>query len=107
MSTFNWREAVWSDEFEYKYNEDEILAQIHEYIVGTYDQHYSLNKFQAAEFIIDAGYGVEYCLGNILKYTQRYGRKGNEEDWRKDLIKVIHYAIIAMHAHDERYKEVK
>ena len=40
-------------------------------------------------------------MGNILKYAQRYGHKGTPEDWRKDLLKVIHYAIIAMHVHDK------
>jgi hypothetical protein len=35
-----------------------------------------------------------------MKYAQRYGHKGSVEDWRKDLTKVIHYAIIALHNHD-------
>lgn len=84
----------------YKYNEAKYLREIHDYIDGTYDQHYSKNNFQATEFIIDGGHGTGFCIGNVLKYAQRYGRKGTPEDWRKDLMKVIHYAIIQLHVHD-------
>ena len=82
---------------EYKYNEDKILETIKTYIDDTYGQHYSQNKYQATEFIIDSGHGTGFCIGNVLKYAQRYGRKGNKEDGRKDLLKVIHYAIIQLH----------
>ena len=69
-----------------------------EYINSTYDEHYSKNKFQATEFIIDAGHGEGFCIGNIMKYAQRYGKKDGKN--RKDLLKVIHYAIIALHIND-------
>jgi hypothetical protein len=92
---------------DYKFNEEQLLKEIQVYIDKTYDQHYSKTKFQSTEFIIDSGYGVEFCLGNIMKYSQRYGRKGLPDDWRKDLMKIIHYAIIGMYAHDETYKEVE
>ena len=68
---------------------------------ATYGQHYSQNKYQATEFIIDGGHGVGFTIGNIMKYAQRYGHKGTPEDWRKDLMKVIHYAIIALYVHDK------
>lgn len=89
----------------YKYNEGDLLRQITEYVDSTYDEHYSQNKFQATEFIIDGGHGVGFTIGNIMKYAQRYGHKGNPEDWRKDLMKVIHYAIIAMYVHDKENEE--
>lgn len=89
----------------YKYNEGDLLRQITDYVNSTYDEHYSQNKFQATEFIIDGGHGVGFTIGNIMKYAQRYGHKGTPEDWRKDLMKVIHYAIIAMHVHDKEYAE--
>ena len=28
-------------------------------------------------------------IGNIMKYIQRYGKKGTREDARKDLLKVL------------------
>ena len=55
----------------YKFNEGEILKEIKEYIDGTYSQHYSSGKIQSTEFIIDAGHGEGFALGNIIKYAQR------------------------------------
>ena len=86
---------------EYKYNEGDLLREITQYINATYGEHYSQNQYQATEFIIDGGHGIGFTVGNILKYAQRYGHKGTPEDWRKDLLKVIHYAIIALHVHDK------
>ncbi len=58
---------------DYKYSEDKILEELKSYIDGTYDQHYSQNKFQATEFIMDSGHGKGFCIGNIMKYSKRYG----------------------------------
>ena len=87
-------------QIDYKYNEAHYLGELRAYIDSTYDQHYSQNQFQATEFIIDGGHGTGFCIGNVLKYAQRYGRKGTPADWRKDLMKVIHYAVIQLHVHD-------
>lgn len=87
--------------FNYKYDEGDLLREITQYIDATYGEHYSQNQYQATEFIIDGGHGIGFTVGNILKYAQRYGHKGTPEDWRKDLLKVIHYAIIALHVHDK------
>jgi hypothetical protein len=93
-------------EIKYKYNEGKLLREITDYINNTYGEHYSQNKYQATEFIIDGGHGIGFTIGNILKYAQRYSHKGTPEDWRKDLLKVIHYAIIALHIHDADNKEL-
>ena len=87
-------------QIDYKFNEGQYLGELKAYIDSTYDQHYSQNQFQATEFIIDSGHGTGFCIGNVLKYAQRYGRKGTPDDWRKDLMKVIHYAVIQLHVHD-------
>ena len=79
----------------YKFDENKTLEEIKKYIDSTYDEHYSKSKFQATEFILDSGHGEGFCIGNILKYAQRYGKKSGKD--RKDLLKVIHYAIIALH----------
>ncbi len=79
----------------YRYSEDKILKELKEYIDSTYKQHYSKNKFQATEFIMDSGHGEGFCIGNIMKYAQRYGKKNGKN--RKDLLKVIHYGIMALH----------
>ncbi len=82
----------------YKYNEDKTLVELKKYIDSTYDEHYSKNKFQATEFIIDGGHGEGFCIGNILKYAQRYGKKNDRN--RSDLLKLIHYGIIALHVNN-------
>ena len=87
----------------YKYNEDNTLDELREYIDSTYDEHYSKNKFQATEFIIDGGHGEGFCIGNILKYAQRYGKKDGNN--RRDLLKVIHYGIIALYINEMEESE--
>jgi hypothetical protein len=86
---------------EYKFNEAELIQEFQDYIDGTYTGHYSKDKFQATEFIIDGGHGTGFCIGNVLKYAQRYGKKGSASDARKDLMKVLHYALIQLYIHDE------
>jgi hypothetical protein len=90
---------------QYKYNEGDLLRQITQYVNSTYGEHYSQNQYQATEFIIDGGHGVGFTIGNIMKYAQRYGHKGTPAEWRKDLMKVIHYAIIALYVHDKEHSD--
>jgi len=86
------------EEINYKFHEDRALNELKAYIDSTYDEHYSKSKFQATEFIVDGGHGVGFTIGNILKYAQRYGKKNGYN--RKDILKIIHYAIILLHIHD-------
>lgn len=79
----------------FKFEEDKTLKEIYNYVAATYDGHYSFNKFQSTEFIIDSGHGEGFCMGNIIKYCQRYGKKEGKN--RKDLLKVVHYAIMALY----------
>lgn len=88
---------------EYKYDEDRLIADLQEYIDRTYNQHYSMNKFQATEFIIDSGHGVGFTLGNVMKYAQRYGKKEGRN--RQDILKVLHYALMLLYVHDRDMKE--
>jgi len=82
----------------YKFNEGALIQELQQYVDSTYNQHYSKNNFQATEFIIDSGHGMGFALGNVLKYAQRYGNKDGTN--RKDLMKILHYALIALHQHD-------
>ena len=92
-----------SNKIEYKYNEGAALMELEEYIDSTYNEHYSKNKYQATEFIIDGGHGEGFCIGNIMKYAQRYGKKNGKD--RSDLLKVLHYGIIALHVNDMENSE--
>ena len=86
-----------SEKIDYKFSEDILIDELEQYISETYSQHYNKNKFQATEFIIDGGHGEGFCIGNILKYAQRYGKKNGHD--KNDLMKVLHYGIIALHVH--------
>jgi hypothetical protein len=91
---------MFNKKINYKFNEGALIKELQAYIDKTYDGHYSKNQFQSTEFISDCGHGIGFAIGNILKYAQRYGKKGTHDDSRKDLMKVLHYAIIALNEHD-------
>lgn len=82
----------------YKYNEPKALEELKAYIDATYGEHYAQSKIQTTEFVIDAGHGEGFTIGNIMKYAQRYGKKNGKN--RKDILKVIHYAIMLLYVHD-------
>ena len=85
----------------FKYDEDKNITQLAKYVKSTYGQHYAQAKIQTTEFLIDSGLGTGFCIGNIIKYAQRYGKKGTAEDARQDLMKVLHYALIQLYVHDK------
>ena len=91
---------------DYKFNEDENLNELKKHIDSTYNSHYSKEQFQATEFIVDGGHGTVFCIGNIMNYAQRYGKKGDAAQARKDLMKILHYAIIQLHVHDLKEAEL-
>ena len=91
---------------DYKFNEGELIDEFRRYVDSTYSGHYAKDRnFQAAEFIFDSGHGIGFTIGNIMKYAQRYGHKGTPADYRKDMMKVIHYAFMALYEHDKKYRQ--
>jgi hypothetical protein len=89
-----------------KFNEDVILAKVKEYIAKTYTQHYGSGSIQTTEVTFDAGHGESFCIGNILKYAQRFGKKEGRNE--KDLYKIIHYTIMLLgEMEKERQQEHK
>ena len=81
-----------------KYNEEQIIKEISEYVNNTYDEHYSEGEVQTLDFIDACGDAPAFCRGNILKYASRYDKKGTP---RKDILKIIHYAMLLLHFHDK------
>jgi len=92
-----------SESFPYVFDEGKYIEEIKNAIDKTYESHYAQNKIQSTEFIADAGHGEGFCIGNIIKYAQRYGKKNGYN--REDLKKVIHYAIIMLHLHDNTSRQ--
>jgi|TARA_B100000035_G_scaffold137016_1_gene116798 hypothetical protein len=87
----------------YKYSEDEILKELQDYISGTYNAHYSAgdDKIQTLDLIEACGDGESFCRSNILKYASRYDKKGTA---RRDIMKILHYAVLLMHFNDKNAK---
>ena len=81
-----------------KYNEDELLKEVSEYISNTYTGHYSAGNVQTLDLIDACGDAEAFCRSNILKYASRYDRKGTA---RKDIVKIVHYAILLLHFSDK------
>ena len=67
-----------------KYNEDKIVKEIHDYIKGTYGEHYSTTKdgFQVQDMLRQLGIDKDFCQANAIKYLCRYGKKAGKN--RKD-----------------------
>ena len=92
-----------------KYHEDEILSDIQDYVSGTYNGHYTGTKHeyrnvQTIDLMASRDLASDFCQANILKYGSRYGSKDGKN--KKDLMKVIHYAMLLLHF-DEHYGKPK
>ena len=87
----------------WKYNEEELLKELLEYIRGTYSQHYSAgdDKIQTLDLIEACGDGEAFCRSNILKYASRYDKKGTA---RRDIMKILHYAVLLLNFNDKNAK---
>ena len=84
----------------FKYHEEEILKDIEEYVSGTYKGHYTGNSHeyrnvQTLDLMASKDLASGFCQANILKYGSRYGNKDGKNT--KDLMKVIHYAMLLLH----------
>jgi len=90
-----------SDLPEFKFDEDALIEELYDYVCGTYDSHYSGEKYQATDLIIDAGHGTGFCIGNIIKYTKRYGKKNGYDE--TDIFKMLHYSLILLHVHRKEH----
>jgi hypothetical protein len=101
-STFNINMSN-NNQNRYKYSEDEILKELTDYISGTYNAHYSAgdDKIQTLDLIEACGDGESFCRSNILKYASRYDKKGTA---RRDIMKILHYAVLLMHFNDKNAK---
>lgn len=84
----------------WKYDEENILKELSDYISGTYNQHYSAgtDKVQTLDLIEACGDGESFCRSNILKYASRYDKKGTA---RRDILKILHYAVLLLHFNDK------
>ena len=79
----------------FKYNEDEILTEVMEYIAGTYSEHYGDQNIQIQDVFSQMNIAEEFTKGAAMKYLFRFGKKNGKD--RKDLLKCIHYCCLLYH----------
>ena len=79
----------------FKYNEEETLKQLTQYITGTYGEHYNNNNIQALDLIASLGDAEAFCRSNAIKYLSRYGKKNGKS--KQDLLKAMHYCVLLYH----------
>ena len=86
------------------YNEDKIVKEIHDYIQGTFGEHYSTTQdgFQVQDMLRHLNIDKDFCQANAIKYLCRYGKKSGKN--RKDLLKAIHYIVLLMSSEDKDNK---
>lgn len=97
------------DNIQYKYREDELVKELMEYVDSTYvsedNAHYAEGDIECTEYNIDQGHGDGFIAGNINKYNNRYGKKEGKN--RKDLMKVLHYALMRLFLHDKEQEDAE
>ena len=84
----------------WKYNEEQILKDVSEYVTSTYGSHYcgqnqEYRNIQTIDLMAAKDLAQDFCQANILKYGSRYGAKNGRN--KRDLMKVIHYAMLLLH----------
>ena len=81
-----------------KFDEVKYINELTNYIIGTYEEHYSKGNVQTFELLVSAGQADGFTMGSIMKYASRYGKKEGYN--RKDLLKILHYALLQLYVHD-------
>jgi hypothetical protein len=92
-------ELAETNNFRGDFDEQEYINELSEYIAKTYSEHYAKQGTQTFELITKRPIrGLHFTLSNIIKYADRFGEKDGLN--RKDILKIAHYAILALYAFD-------
>ncbi len=81
----------------FKYNEDDTLKEVLEYIKSTYGEHYAGGdqNIQIQDVFDQMGISEAFTRGAAIKYLFRFGKKEGKNP--KDLLKCIHYVCLLYH----------
>ena len=86
----------------YKYAEDRIISDFHDYIDYTYNQHYQTeSNIQCFDAWIALDDATPTFRNTAIKYLWRYGKKNGSN--KEDLLKVLHYTIMCLY--NDHYKD--
>ena len=96
----NWKLFFPNNIMNWKYNEEDLLREVRDYIGSTCNQHYSAgdNKIQTLDLIESVGDAEPFTRSNAIKYLSRYDKKGTA---RADIMKAIHYCVLLLHFSDK------
>tara|TARA_R100000152_G_C6709845_1_gene137663 strand:+ start:51 stop:359 length:309 start_codon:yes stop_codon:yes gene_type:complete len=80
-----------------KYNEEQTVMELLEYIKSTYGQHYVDNKqnIQIQDVFDSIDIAEDFARGCAIKYLIRFGKKEGKNP--KDLLKAMHYMVLLYH----------
>jgi hypothetical protein len=89
----------------YKYAENEIISDFHDYIDKTYEEHYKTNikSIECFDAWIALGDSTDTFRNTALKYLWRYGKKNGKN--KADLMKALHYTLMCLYV--DHYKDGK
>lgn len=93
-----------TEEMIYKYAENEIISDFHDYIDKTYEEHYKTNEksIECFDAWIALGNSTDTFRNTALKYLWRYGKKNGNN--KADLMKALHYTLMCLYV--DHYKDV-
>lgn len=80
-----------------KYNEEQTVMELLDYIKSTYGQHYVDNKqnIQIQDVFDSIDIAEDFARGCAIKYLIRFGKKEGKNP--KDLLKAMHYMVLLYH----------
>ena len=89
----------------YKYAENDIISEFHDYIDKTYVEHYKTNEksIECFDAWIALGNSTDTFRNTALKYLWRYGKKNGNN--KADLMKALHYTLMCLYV--DHYKDGK
>jgi len=94
-----------SQNIDYKYAEDQIIADFKAYIDKTYSEHYKTEEqsIECFDAWIALGDSTPTFRNTALKYLWRYGKKNGSN--KADLLKALHYTMMCLYV--DHYKDGK
>ena len=89
----------------YKYEENQIISDFHDYIDKTYEEHYKTNEksIECFDAWIALGNSTDTFRNTALKYLWRYRKKNGNN--KADLMKALHYTLMCLYV--DHYKDGK
>lgn len=91
------------NDINYKYCEDQIIADFKKTIDDSYSEHYQTDgeDIQCFDAWMALGDSTPTFRNTAMKYLWRYGKKNDNN--KKDLLKALHYILMCLYV--DHYKE--